>query len=195
VHFLPNTDDSDAAAESFWPENYKEVIREDVCRLLRVHLNGMKLSRIYKLQYSQEYASLSQFVDRVADMVTIGAENGTDDAFDDIYTAFLTESPLPEVRQYALYFLRRAFPRRVQKVIHQSVVNEYSQERVYRYAYEVGYQGAYRSFAEFITNVAQLVVVGAVNGADDMLGRIYRSFVTRCPLPPARRHPKRLKSW
>jgi len=34
-----------------------------------------------------------------------------------------------------------------------------------------------------------------VNGVDDMLARIYRSFIAAQVLPPARRNPKRLKDW
>ena len=30
MHFMPDTEDLDSAAETFWPGGYKQVIREDV---------------------------------------------------------------------------------------------------------------------------------------------------------------------
>jgi len=196
MHFMPDTEEQDSAAETFWPEGYKQVIREDVRQLIGAQLNGGKrLRHVYHQQHSGKYRDLNQFVSRIADMVAIGAENGADDAFDDIISAFLTEFPLPEVRKYARYFLPQAFRRRVEKRLCQVIVDEYSQDEVYNHAYKVGYQGSYRNFGEFISQVARLVVTGTTNGADDMLEAIYRSFVTPYPLPPARRHPRRLKSW
>jgi len=195
MHFFPDTGDADAAAESFWAENFKQVIREDFRQHVGTLFEGRTLSHIYAQQYSLEYNSLKQFTDKLADMVTIGAENGTDAAFDDIYTAFLTESPLPQLRKYAVCFLPQAVPAGMQRKIQRAIATEYREERVFRYAYKVGYQNGYDSFDKFIGQAARLVTTGAVTGADDMLGRIYRSFMTRCPLPPARRYPKRLKSW
>lgn len=196
MHFMPDTEEEDSAAEKFWPEGYKKVIREDVSQLVGAQLNdGKRLRHIYQQQYSEKYTNLNQFAGRIADMVVIGAENGADDAFDDIITAFLTESSLPEVRRYARYFWPQVLPERTKKRLQQVIVDEYSQDEVYGYAYKAGYQSSYRNFGKFISHVAQLVVTGAMNGADDMLEAIYRSFMTLCPLPPARRHPRRLKIW
>ena len=196
MHFMPDTEDADSAAETFWPEGFKQVIREDVRQLIGACLNdGKRLRHVYQQRHSEKFTDLNQFVGRIAEMVVIGAENGADDAFDDIITAFLTESSLPEVRRYACYFWPHAFPQGTKKRLRQVIVDEYSQDKVYVHAYKVGYQGSYRHFGEFISRVAQLIVTGAMNGADDMLEVIYRSFVTPCPLPPARRHPRRLKVW
>ena len=196
MHFMPDTEDADSAAETFWPEGYKQVIREDARQLIGAQLNdGKRLRHIYQQRYSEKYTDLNQFTDRIADMIAIGSENGADDAFDDIITSFLTESPLPEERRYACYLWPKVFPQSDNKRLHRVIVDEYSRDEVYNYAYKVGYQSNYRNFDEFISQVAQLVVTGAMNGADDMLEAIYRSFATPCPLPPARRHPKRLKIW
>jgi hypothetical protein len=196
MHFMPDTEDADSAAETFWPEGYKQVIREELRQLIGAQLNGGgRLRHVYQQQYSEKYRDLNQFVSRIADMLVIGAENGADDAFDDIISAFLTESPLPEVRKYARYFWPQVFPQSVKERLRQVIVDEYSQDNIYIHAYKVGYQGSYRNFGEFISQVARLVVTGATNGTDDTLEAIYRSFVTPYPLPPARRHPRRLKVW
>lgn len=196
MHFMPDTQDADSAAETFWPEGYKQVIREEARQLIGTQLNdGKKLRHVYQQRYSEKFTYLNQFVNRIADMIVIGAENGADDAFDDIITAFLTESPLPQVRRYARYFWPQAFSQGTKKRLHQVIVDEYSQDEVYSYAYKVGYRSSYRNFGEFISQIAELVVTGAINGADDMLEAIYGAFVTPCPIPPARRHPRRLKSW
>ncbi|MBI2328150.1 MAG: hypothetical protein HYU85_00620 [Chloroflexi bacterium] len=197
MHYMPDTEDEDSAAETFWPEGYKQVIREDFLQLLAAHLkDGRKLRHIYRQQYAEKFADLYQFTNRIADMIVIGAENGADDAFDDIISAFLTESPLPEVPGYTRYFWPQILPEKVKKRFQQVIVDEYRQDNIYRYAHEVGYQDSYRNFDEFLNRVAWLVVTGATNGADDMLGAIYRSFLApHSPLPPARRHPRRLKLW
>jgi len=196
MHFMPDTEDEDSAAETFWPEGYKQVIRDVFRQLIGTRLDGgKKLRRIYQFRYSEKFSDLAQFANKIADMIAIGAENGADDAFDDIVSAFLTESPLPEVPIYARYFWPQLFPQDARKKLQQIIVAEYSQDDIYQYAYTVGYEGTYHSFDEYINWVAQLVITGAVNGADDMLEAIYRSFAPLYPLPPARRHPRRLKQW
>lgn len=196
MHYMPDTEDADSAAEKFWPEGYKQVIRDDLRQLIGARINsGKDWCHIYQRQYSKKYADFSQFAGRIADMVVVGAENGVDDAFDDIITVFLTESPLPEVRRYARYLWPQAWPQRVKNRLRRVVVDEYSQDEIYSYAYNAGYQGSYRNFGEFIDQVARLTVNGAMNGTDDMLAAIYSSFLNSSPLPPARRHPRRLKSW
>lgn len=195
MHFMPDTEDEDSAAESFWPEGYKRMIREDIHQALGAQLNaGKSLRHIYK-QYSEKYPDIDQFVNKIADMIVIGVDNGADDAFDDIISSFLTESPLPEERRYARYFWSEAIPRKKKEKLGQVIIDEYSQDNIYKHAYKVGYQGSYPTFDEFIKKVARLVVTGAVNGADDMLEAIYTSFLTAGHLPPARRHPRRLKTW
>ena len=196
MHFMPDTEEEDSAAERFWPEGYKQVLRDDFRQVLGTHLNdGKKLRHVYQQRYSEKFANLNQFTDKIADMIAIGAENGADDAFDDIISAFLTESSLPEVRRYARYLWSELSPSVVKKRLSQVIVDEYSQDNVYGYAYKVGYQRSYHTFDEFMAQVAELVVTGAMNGGDDMLEAIYWSFMTSCPLPPARRHPRRLKMW
>jgi histidinol-phosphate/aromatic aminotransferase/cobyric acid decarboxylase-like protein len=197
MHYMPDTEDEDSAAETFWPEGYKQVIRDDFRQLIGAQFkDGKKLRHIYQQRYSEKFTDINQFVGRIADMVVIGAENGADEAFDDIMSAFFTESPLPEVRRYARYSWPQLLPERVKKRLQQVIVDEYSRDNVYTYAHKAGYQDSHRNFDEFINQVAELVTTGAANGADDVLEALYRSFLEPLyPLPPARRNPRRLRMW
>ena len=128
-------------------------------------------------------------------MVVIGAERGSDDAFDEMNTVFISDSslPPPEARRHARYLWPELFPDGIRNSVHQAIVEEYSQEQAYINAYEDQLAGRYRNPEGFMNEIAEFVVVGAENGIDDMLSEIYRSFLFCSPLPPARRHPKRLK--
>ncbi len=196
MHFMPDTEDADSAAERFWPEGYKQVIREDFSQAVAAQLNvGKKLRHVYQQQYSEKFTDLNQFANKLAEMIAIGAENGADNAFDELMEAFLVEDPLPEGRRYISYFWPQAFSPSIKNKLARVVIDEYSQDNVYQHAYDSYYQRKLRTFDEFIARVARIVVTGATNGADDMLEAIYRSFMTPHPLPPARRYPRRLKFW
>lgn len=194
MHYMPDTEDEDSAAESFWPEGYKQVIREDVRQLIGAQFSDKKRFRhVYQQQYHERYSTHGEFLEKIADMVTIGAENGADDAFDEVIDAFLTESALPEMRRYTYYLWAQAFPKRTKERLRQIVVDEYSEDGIYSFAYQAGYQGDYGSQGEYLDQVAEIVITGAMNGANDMLEAIYKSFMSRSPLFPARRHPRRLR--
>lgn len=194
MHYMPDTETKDSASETFWPEGYKWVIRKEVRQMIGAQLSdGRGLRRVYQKQYSGEYASLNEFNNKIADMIAIGAENGADNAFDDVISSFKAQSPLPEERSHARYFWPQALSAKIREQLRQVIIDEYSQDNVYKHAYEDSYQKSYRGFSEFISQVALLVVIGASNGADDMLEALYRSFTTHSPLPPARRYPRRLK--
>jgi len=196
VHFMPDTEDADAAAESFWPDGFKEAIRSDVGQAVVAAISGGKRFRkVYEQRFCESHPDFDQFVKRIADMVVIGAERGADDAFDEMNAVFLTDSslPPPEARRYARYLWPGPFPDVVRESVHQAIVEEYSQEQAYINAYEDQLAGRYRNLEEFMNEIAEFVVVGAENGIDDMLSEIYKSFLVCAPLPPARRHPKRLK--
>jgi len=196
MHFMPDTEDEDSAAETFWPEGYKQVIREDFRELIGKKLNeGKPLRHLYQQRYTEKYSDLGQFGNKIADMVAIGTENGADDAFDEIVDAFLSESPLPQIPKYACYFWPKVFSKEAKQKLHQTIIDEYSQDDIYQHAYKVGYQNTYQTFDEYINQVAKIVITGALNGTDDMLEAIYKSFAPLYPLPPARRRPRRLKQW
>jgi len=193
---MPDTEDEDSAAETFWPEGYKQVIREDVRQAVAAQLNGKKrFRRVYRKAYADRFSTHDQFLDRVADMVAIGAENGADDAFDEIVDAFLEEEALPEPRRYVSYLWPQPLPSDVRERLRRVIVDEYSEDNVYLFTYRVGYHRDYASLDEYLNEVAEVVMTGVVNGANDTLGRIYHSFMSLDRLLPVRRYPRRLKMW
>jgi hypothetical protein len=196
MHFMPDTEDEDSAAEAFWPEGYKQVIRENVRQAILNQLTTKRrFRRVYRNGYSDSYPSYEDFLEKVADMVAIGAENGADDAFDEIMDSFLEEEALPQIWRYTRYSWPDVLPREVRERLRQSIVDEYSQDDVYLFAYKVGYKSDFSTFDEYIKWIAALVETGAKNGAEDTLEQIYRSFISLDRLQTVRRYPRRLKMW
>ena len=194
MHFIPDTEDEDSAAEVFWPEGYKQVIREDVPGTVVGQLAaGRRYRRLYGQVYDDRYASYQQFLERLAEMVAIGAENGADDAFDEILDSFLEEGALPDPRVYTGYLWPETLGEDTRDRVRQIVVNEYGEDDIFRFAYDVGYKNDFGSYREYLERVADVVVAGARNGANDALDGIYRSFMDRDRLLPLRRYPRRLK--
>lgn len=194
MHYMPDTEEEDSAAEAFWPEGFKQVIREDVPGVIIGQLAGEEhYRRLYKQVYADRFSSYEQFVERLAEMVAIGAENGADDAFDEILDAFMEEDALPDPRVYRNYLWPTALGDDTRKRVRQIVVNEYREDDIYRFAYNVGYKNDFGSHREYLERVGDIVVAGARNGANDALDSIYRSFMDRDRLMPQRRYPRRLK--
>jgi len=196
MHYLPDTEDEDSAAEKFWPEGYKQVIREGVPSYASAQFRAVPLiSHFYGNQFSEKYPNADAFIDRLANMIAVGAENGADDAFADIMNSFLYELPLPETRDYAAYLEPEMLSSETHLQLKQVIVDEYSVDDIYTNAYNVGYADRYEDLEEYIDWVSRIVISGVRNGANDALGKIYRAFMTHTPLTPARRRPRRLKTW
>jgi len=196
MHFIPDTEEEDSAAERFWPEGYKQVLREGVRRTVAEELGRRRrFRRVYRQAYAGRFASYEDFLGRLADMVTVGAENGADSAFDEIIDAFLAEEALPPVRRYARYQWPQAITPRLRQELRRVIADEYGQDDVYRFAYEKGYYQDYPSLEEYLGHVADLVTAGAENGANDVLEGAYRQMMRRERFLPVRRYPRRLKMW
>jgi hypothetical protein len=192
MHFMP---EDEGYEEKLWPDGYKSVIREqlreEIVSLLR---SGETLKNAHH-RYTGQFSDFDRFLDRIADMLVIGAEKGGDEVFDDIVTAFLYELPLPEPRIYARYLFMSGLPEEVDRQLKQKVLDDYGRDEVFIHAFRVGYEDLYENFQEFIGVSAKSAAVGVLNGMDDMLTAVYRAFAVDGPLPPARRNPKRIKNW
>jgi len=195
MHYLPDTEEQDAAAERYWPDGFKQVIRDEVGRAIRLKLQEQRLGHIYERRYRDKYPDAGQFASRIAEIVIIGAENGADDGFEVIFNAFLTESRLPKIAKYAVYLWPNIFSQKIMHRIRNAVAFDYRKDETFKYAHNVGYRTEYSKFDDFINQIASMITTSVINGTDDMLARIYSAFLNRQPLPPARRNPKRLKVY
>jgi hypothetical protein len=199
MHFLPDTLEEDAAGERYWPDGFKQVIREEIPRALYSNFNEQSLGQIYKGKFSAKfrgkYPDLKSFIEQVIGLVVIGAENGADQGFDGVFKSFMKESALPEAKLYARHLWPYIFSGPFKEKIHQAIVKDYKGDKSLQYAYQVGYTAKYGSFPEFIDEIAWRIEAEIETGVDDVLAKIYRSFLAKRGLPQGRRRPKRLKEW
>jgi hypothetical protein len=193
MHFMP---EDEGYEEKLWPDGYKAVIKNQVRTVIASGLSaGETLQNVYKQRFTEQFPDIDRFIERITEMLVIGAEKGGDEAFDDIVASFLYESPLPEPRVFIRYLLLPKLPKAVTEQLMQQVIDEYRQDEVFIHAFAVGYRDLYEDFEQFLKASAALAVAGVVNGIDDMLTSLYSAFVSDCPLPPARRNAKRVKNW
>jgi hypothetical protein len=193
MHDLPDTEDQDAASERYWPEGYKNVLTDLLYHEVRQRiLEAGAFKNLQETRYSKVFPDHQGFADRLAQMVVIGAENGADEMFEEIYASFRADRPLPADRALARYFWPLPFSAEVAEALRQILINEYGGHHAFHHIHEDHYAGSL-SFEDFIKTVADLVVCGAQNGADQTLGRIYQAFVSHAPLPPSRRRPRLLR--
>ena len=193
MHFMP---EDEGYEEKLWPDGYKAVIKSQVREVISSKLRSEDtLKNAYEQQYKDKYSKFEQFLERIIEMLVIGAEKGGDEAFDDIVTAFLYELPLPEPRVYRRYLLISRLPEEVKRQMVQQIIDEYREDEVFVHAYKVGYWDLCEDYEQFLAETTVLASVGVINGIDDMLTGIYRAFVTDGLLPPARRNAKRVKNW
>jgi len=196
MHFIEDTEQEDAVGELFWKEDYKNILREKLPKIiLSEMMEDPGLKNVYERLYTDTFSSHEAFIRTISSIVTVGSENGADEAFDDIYLAFAAHSPLPEAGRFSEYCWCDIPSANLIRELKESLISEYGAETSFISDYEDYYSHMYFQFSAFMNAIAEFVVAGATNGADDMVGRLYRSFVFELPLPPARRRPKRLKGW
>lgn len=193
MHFMP---EDEGYEEKLWPDIYKTVIKSELREVIASELCSLDtMQNVYEQHYADKFPDLDRFMERITDMLVIGAEKGGDGAFDDIVTAFLYEFPLPVPRIYSRYLLLPNLPEEVNRRLIRQVIDEYREDEVFIHAFKVGYWDLYEDYEQFLTQTARLAAVGVVNGIDDMLTGILRAFAGAGPLPPARRNAKRVKNW
>ncbi|HJN49808.1 MAG: hypothetical protein QGI68_17380 [Pseudomonadales bacterium] len=193
MHDLVDTEDVDAASERYWPDEFKQIIRTGVATTFAERVQAAEaFTSTYQARYAEHFDTYPEFVERLAEMVAMGAENGTDVQFEVIHNAFRDDAPFPEPRPYAYYLWPEPLDDDTKRALRQKICEEYQNVHVYEHIYETHYQEA-MDFEGFVDRVAGLVVLGAINGADDMIGKLYRAILTESPLPPARRRPRRLR--
>ena len=193
MHEPVDTEDQDAAAERYWPEDYKGLIRERLgTALSNQFIEQDAFKTTYEKHYTNRFEDYDHFVSRLADMATIGAENGIDEILNEIHASFHNETPLPDSRLPARIHWPEPMDQDLKEELHQRVFHEFRDHHAYEHIFEDHYDGE-GDFDDFMHEISNMVVAGAFKGVDKTLDNIYRSFLMGKPLPPARRYPKRLR--
>jgi len=195
MHYLPDTNDEESLQERYWPDSYKQVIREVVGGTAATRFKSSSLKSVYQCYYKDSFKDLEAFRMNLVNAAVIGAENGADEGFELVYSAFLKETSLPEVypRTGTIWPFRISVKDR--RRIHKAIVEDYLADDGFNYAYRDGYMKQFSLFSGFINAVAGLLVASAVEGINITLERHYEAFFHGFPLPVMRRNPKRLKTW
>ena len=193
MHEMPDTEGADAASERLWPEGYKQRIRRVVTQRVVGRLSEAgAFEQVYESHYTAVLENYTSFVERVAEIVTIGAENGTDGAFGEIQSAMRRGLDPPLARVRARYLWPEPFDEELKAELRHEITAEYRESHALEHLHEDHYLGKLE-FEDFIGRAAELLVVGGINGADDGLATIYRALLDGSPLPTARRRPRRIQ--
>jgi hypothetical protein len=193
MHDLPDTDEADAAAERYWPDFFKWVLKTNLReKVEKALLEEQAFSGFYNRSYDGIFADYESFIRRLAEGVAIGAENGLDERMEEIHQTLARDLPFPPQGPYAVYYWPDPFDENLSNLLHREVSEEFLSHPVYRHIHEDHYHSHW-TFEEFIANLAQGAVAGARNGADKALGAIYRAFLYETPLPTFRRRPRRVR--
>ena len=144
MHFMP---EDEGYEEKLWPDGYKAAIKSQLRDIIASNLRSEDtLKHVYDQYYSDQFSDLGQFLERITEMLVVGAEKGGDEAFDDIVNVFLYEYPLPEPRVYARYLFLSKLPEAVRQPLVQQVIGEYGRDEVFIHAFKVGYWDLYDNF-------------------------------------------------
>jgi hypothetical protein len=148
--------------------------------------------QVYESHYTTALESYPSFVERLAEIVTIGAENGTDGAFGEIHSAMRKGLDPPVARVRVRYLWPEPFDEELKAGLRHEITAEYRESHALEHLHEDHYLGKLE-FEDFIGRAAELLVVGGINGADDSLAAVYRALLAGSPLPTARRRPRRIQ--
>ena len=194
MHDVVDTEDLDAFSEHYWPDRFKEVIREKLSAAVKQVLESEDaFVALYEESYQRNFSTYQRLIQRIAEAAVIGAENGADDVFSEIDRAIDQKGKLPAPRIRPRPLLR-VFDDALRNACAQAIFDEYFPDHFFEHEY--GHcAGNIPDYPTFMHDIARLVTRGAVNGSDEMIASVYRSFYYRLPLPVARRYPKRLKHW
>jgi len=194
MHDVVDTEDFDAFREHYWPDRFKEVIREKLAAAVKDILESDKaFAALYGESYKRNLSTYQRLIQRIAEAAVIGAENGADDVFAEIDKAIDEKGRLPAARIRPRPLIP-VFDDALRNECTQAILDEYSPEHFFEHEYE-HCAALFPDYPTFMHDIAKLVIQGAVNGSDVILAAVYRSLYYRLPLPVARRYPKRLKQW
>ena len=196
MHDVIDTESEDQESESYWPDSYKRTIREGLFRHFMEKAGDTSFLRtIRETRFSHRFGNQDDFLKFLARGVGIGGENGSDRVLFLISSNIRKGDPLAMVPPYHEYLWPSLFPEKFQEEIRGEGFAAFYHEHILEHVYEDDYSTAYETYDHFIRAFVERLLKGAMNGADDMLGKILTACALKLPLPPVRRLPRPLKHW
>jgi len=196
MHDVLDTERIDYGREIPWPQKFKAVIRERLgAYVIDQFAGGKSFAGLYQKAYRDIWPDYRSFVQVLANAAVIGAENGADQALEKMARALAKGEPLPILGSYVHHLWPFPAPAEIGEAVRSAIVEEYAREHLLEHAFEDHYLGRWPDFTTFIAELADNLVLGLLNGAEDILAAYYVCFLKGAPLPVARRRPMLLKTW
>jgi len=196
MHDVLDTERIDYGREIPWPQKFKAVIRERLgAYVIDQFVREKGFASLYQKAYRDIWPDYGSFVQAMANAAVIGAENGADRALEKMARTLDVGEPLPILGSYVHHLWPFPAPAEIREAVRSAIVEEYSREHLLEHAFEDHYRDQWPDFMAFIAGLADNMVQGLLNGAEDMLAAYYVSFLKGIPLPVARRRPLLLKTW
>lgn len=197
MHDVIDTEAEDLASESYWPDDHKRPLRKRLPDCVLREAEKHSVSReFFRKRLVGSLSCRDDCLNFLGHAITIGAENGSDQALARISTFLRKGGDFASAAiPYSFYLWPTLFPPEVQEEIREEALAAFSREHLLEHFYEDHYRKTYPSFIDFIRAIAERLLTGAVNGADEMLRWILAALALGLPLPPVRRYAKLLKRW
>jgi len=196
MHDVLDTERLDYGREIPWPQHFKAEIRKRLgAYLTEQFIREKGFASLYQKAYQDIWPDYRAFVQAMANATVIGAENGADRALEKMARTLDVGESLPTLGSYVHHLWPFPLPDEVREIINSAIVEEYAREHLLEHAFDDHYRDRWPDFMAFITGMADNMVQGLLNGAEDMLAAFYGSFLKGAPLPVARRRPLLLKTW
>ncbi len=193
MHDLPDTERIDAAAERYWPEEFKRVLKTRLReRVEKAFRRARPFEEVIRRNYGKEFSGYNDFVIYAAEGVVIGAEKGVDDLLMAAHRSWLNHQPLPLIPLYADYLWPDPLDPELSEELYREAREEFSTHPLYRHLHQDHDHGP-GDFETWMDDLGRRVVRGAKNGADQSLASIYRALLFQTPLPIFRRRPRRIR--
>lgn len=192
MHELIDTELTDAYEEIFWSEDFKYEIREAKPILASKVFGRSELCRQIFVKPRLGFTTWESFINSLADLVIIGAENGADMMFDHLLACLGRGEILPSLLvPPAAPVVVECFP--LDRIL-LSLEHGYRHEHVLEHVYEDYYTRLYPDFTQFTQKISDMMLVGITDQASKTIDQIFLQLETTGNLPRLRRQPKRVKT-
>jgi hypothetical protein len=196
LHDILDTEKTDLQGEVAWPQEFKKSLREGLSSHVSEKFHANKAFKLlHERFYRTAFVSYHDFVAAVSNLVVIGAENGADLVWAMMVDALEAGSVLPSHSPYARNLWPLPAPEELKMSWQRKISEEYLSDHVLGHVYEDHYKQSRQDFPAFVSLLAENLVNGVTNGAEDTLAAIYRCFMRGAPMPVGRRNPRMLRSW